>query len=118
MFYTVGIKRKWLPGYKKYKVKGHRTEAKILVNLFNAKGEVSEQIGVEHPPSLVLTMRDESQVIIRDILQKDWKLYPDYAHGIAEAMSKINKEAGDQVRSHLGSDNSGPIIGTPAMQGG
>jgi len=118
MFYTVGIKRKWLPGYKKYQVKGHRTEAKITAYVYGPGGKIIEQMPIEHSPTLVLTMRDESQLFIRNILEREWKLYPDYAKGLVEEMSKVNKEAGDQAKSHLGSDRSAPVIMNPAPQGG
>lgn len=65
MTYTIGIKRKWLPGYTKYRVTQHRTQ-------FNVGGK-------ELPhPRLVLTLVNGDELAISAIDTRDFIVYVDF----------------------------------------
>lgn len=69
--YTIGVKR--LFGFKKYFVKGHRHEFDLKVKSPDGREGV-------YPirARLVLTMTDSSVVVIPNIEEKEWKIYPDF----------------------------------------
>lgn len=63
--YTIGIKRRFLPFYQKYKVLGHKTE------MLGQSGR------------LVMTMVDGSTLTIPEIGKRFLRVYPDYDNAIA-----------------------------------
>jgi len=117
MIYTVGIKKKFWPGYKKYKVKSHLTETRVETYLFDAYGKPRETFMDQIRPRLVLTLVDDTKILVPNITETEWMLYPDYAHGVAESMMKHSKEAGEMAKSAVGSDRSSPVIPRPATAG-
>lgn len=60
-YYTYGVRRKFLPFYKKYKVISHANET------------------IDQRTRLVLTAADESVIVIPDVSKKYLKLYPDFS---------------------------------------
>ena len=117
MIYTVGIKNEFWPGYTKYKVKSHITESRIKTFTFDAYGNVDQTFLTDIPPRLVLVLVDETKILIPNIMDTTWKLYPDYAKGVAESMMKYSKEAGEMAKDALGSDRSAPVIPRPTTVG-
>jgi hypothetical protein len=78
MVYTVGIKRKWLPGYTKYRVTEHRTQFTMR----------------EHTllrPRLILSLEDGREIAIANFLTRDFVLYQDYK--TAQAALRIEQES-------------------------
>lgn len=71
--YTIGIKRRFFFGFKKFYVKGHRMEVDVAMTSFDGR-KIIAQIS----PRLVLNLKDESIVLISNIDQKTWKLYRDF----------------------------------------
>lgn len=63
--YTIGIKRRFLPFYKRYSVYGHKTE--VLA------GNVR----------LVMKLDDGSTLTVPEIAKRQLKVYPDYDNAIA-----------------------------------
>ena len=70
--YTIGIKRK-LFGFKKYKVINHKMEVDVKVKTYDGR-EVIAQIS----PRMALTLADNSILLISNICDKDWKIFPDF----------------------------------------
>lgn len=71
--YTVGVKRQNWPGFRKFKVKGHRTETEIRY-----KSADGRDIIKDIKPRLVLTLKDDSTYVVPDIETKEWILFGDY----------------------------------------
>ena len=71
--YTIGIKRDFLPGFRTFFVKGHKTEAEIRY-----KSSDGRDIIKPIKPRLVLTLSDDTTYIVSDIETRDWKLHRDF----------------------------------------
>ncbi len=83
--YTVGIRRKFLPIYKKYKVVDH------VQNTFIVRNEFKDALNVI--PRLFLDLVDGSQVCVSRIDQRDWKVYPDYREKVELETKERLKQA-------------------------
>lgn len=68
--YTIGIKRRFF-GWKKYSVSGYSMEVDVKLKTFDGR-DVICQIR----PRLVLNMTDGSVILIANIEEKDWKIFP------------------------------------------
>lgn len=73
MKYTVGVGRRFLPGFRRYKVTGHTTEP------------------VGNIPRLVLTCADGSIVAIPGLDKRKVKVYPDYQDEVARVAALNHK---------------------------
>jgi hypothetical protein len=71
--YTIGIKRDYFPGFRNFRVKGHKTEAEIRYKTSDGR-DIIKPI----KPRLVLTLSDNSTYIVADIETRDWKLHKDF----------------------------------------
>lgn len=71
--YTIGIKRKFGIGFRKYRVKGHTTEFSLRVT-----GENGDPVIRDIKPRLVLRLEDDSRVLIPKIEDKEWRIYSDF----------------------------------------
>ncbi len=80
--YTVGIKRRVMPGYRKFTVFGHR----------------SEKIGDSY--RLVLKCEDGSLVAVPALAKKEIKVYPDY-DGAIENQAKLKDKTEPPVEEVL-----------------
>ena len=89
--YTVGIKGKFWPFFTNYLVRAHRIETNIK--------------GVAIPPRLVLTLADDSQVIIGKIEEKTWKVYSDFIP-VYEALEAKTWADASQAQKSPGEDST------------
>ena len=71
--YTVGVKRRFLPFYKKYSVVGHTNES------------------LAGSTRLVLNMRGGSVIVIPEIHKKYVQIYPDYLSA-SSYLKKVKEE--------------------------
>lgn len=74
--YSIGIRRRGVFrvfGYKRYFVKGHRHEADLKVRTPDGREVVYPVAG-----RLVLTLSDDSVLVIPEIEKKEWKIYADF----------------------------------------
>ena len=83
--YTVGVKGKFWPFYINYKVKTHQLETRIAWKHRYKDVEGQDKVEVvlrDIEPRLVLTLADDSLVVIGAIEDKVWKVYPDFNQAI------------------------------------
>jgi len=74
MNYRVGVKRKWFPGFRKFHVKRH--EVQTYIHRPELKGTPQEFVTIE--PRLILTLVDDSIVVIGGIMFHNFKIYPEF----------------------------------------
>ena len=72
--YTIGIKRKFFFGYRKFVVRHHWTESVIRHSVPGDPAISYRPI----QPRLCLEMPDDSVVIVPNIVATEWKVYPDF----------------------------------------
>lgn len=86
--YTVGVKRRFLPGYTKYRVTAHKSQ-------FDLNG-YSLRI-----PRLVLTLADGSELALPGALDRGIIIYPDFKSGLdrleSEAQEKLERAEADEA---------------------
>jgi hypothetical protein len=108
--YTIGVKRRWLPGYRTYRVKGHTTECVISSPIFNPDGKLNRVVEIQVKPRLALTLIDDSRVIIPEIDTVEWKVYPDYALELVKQIAKRSDEAASQAKDSMTQAASQPVL--------
>jgi hypothetical protein len=72
--YTIGIKRKFFFGYRKFVVNHHWTESVIQHKIPGDEAVSYHQI----PARLCLELTEGSVVILPNIVATEWKVYPDF----------------------------------------
>lgn len=87
--YTVGIKRKFWWGYKKYKVLHHQTSTYI------SRDELKNVLNIR--PRLFLYLADGTELCVSEIESRDWKLYPDYKKVKQSQEAKAKRAARKEV---------------------
>lgn len=102
MTYTIGIKRKWLPGYKKYLVTQHRTQ--FVVG------------GKELPhPRLVLSLVSGDELAIGMIDCRDFIVYADFQREQARIRREQEIETENQLfedykQARLAPAHEAPVV--------
>lgn len=116
--YTVGIKGSVLPFFTTYRVKTHQIETRIS---YRPKGS-QETVTRDITPRLVLTLWDDSTVVIGGIEEKTWKVYPDFIDAIEaiksarEAQTKWVEESAPKITGSVGSNQSPNLQEQPIFQ--
>jgi hypothetical protein len=77
MIYTIGVQRRFLPLFRKYRVTSHEFRAEPL-------------------PRLILVCEDGSQLAIPGLAQRIIKVYPDYQP--PKELALVEDEAQEAVR--------------------
>jgi len=75
-FYTLGIKRKWWFGYKKYQVTAHHLECVTVKNIRIGEDIVSQMFGFK--PKFILSLHNGDELSIPGFEDLNYKLYSDY----------------------------------------
>lgn len=89
MHYTLAIKRRFLPLWKKYQVTQHWCE--------------SSDLGLDNLPlnfemRMCLRLKDKSVLVLPNIASRTWRLYPDYEPFMAEIRNLQQAVAVEQAR--------------------
>ncbi len=77
--YTIGVKGKFWPFFTKYRVKTHQLETQVSYKVRGTDNLVVRDI----LPRLVLSLADNSTLVIGAIEDKTWKVYPDFIDAVS-----------------------------------
>lgn len=93
--YTVGVKRRFLPGFKKYQVVKHFVESTLPIK--NEQGQIIMIREIE--PRLIMIFLDGSELSLPFFKDMTLRAYPDYLefHGLKKPQPKPEEQASEPV---------------------